>query len=147
MFKRIMVPLDGSPFSEAALGHAAVLAKAFDAEILIVHVLVGMQQTNMIAAESPELMTQLENSANRGAEKYLDGKIQSLRQAGYNARPIIGTGSSIAQVVVEAAEREKVDTIVMTSHGFSGLNRLVFGSVAQRVARLAPMPVLLIKPE
>ena len=147
MFKRIMVPLDGSPFSEAALSHAAVLAKAFDAEILVMHVLVGMQQTTMIAAETPELMEQLETSASRGAEKYLESKAQSLRQAGYNARSILGVGSSVAQVVVETAESEKVDTIVMTSHGFSGLNRLIFGSVAQRVARLAPMPVLLIKPE
>lgn len=144
-FKKILVPLDGSPLSEKALPPAMSLAHRFDSQIILIRseefpaVVMGMGE-----AEVNYWVIDIEAQVRQEVEQYLAAKANELRQQGYQVETIQGSDAP-AQEIIEAAAQEKADLIVMSTHGRGGLARWALGSVTDRVARHAPCPVLLVR--
>ncbi len=142
MYKRILCTLDGSPLAEKALPHATAVARAFDAQLILLRV---VEPPRLPAA--PELGTfemDLLAQLAEEAEEYVKTKAGELREQGVNAHGVALDGHPV-EVIAEYAKEHDIDLIVMATHGRSGLSRLAFGSVADRVLRLAHCPVLLIR--
>jgi nucleotide-binding universal stress UspA family protein len=144
MYKKVLVPLDGSALAERALWHAEEIAKGADAEILLLQaVFVPMP----VVPESA-LLTEgkiLEEVA-RSAAEYLDRVASELRARGRNVRTVIEERPP-ADAILHIAEQEKADLIVMSTHGRSGLSRLVMGSIAESVLRHTARTIMFVKPE
>lgn len=138
-FKTILVPLDGSPLAEGALTRAVALAKD------------GAQVILLRAAEAHTLPTSDATEAQvkvvREAEEYLDGVKARLATAGVTRVETSVWYGPPAEAIVEAARFRNADLIVMSSHGRSGLGRLVLGSVAESVLRGTKTAILLIREE
>lgn len=134
MYKTILVPLDGSDLSEMALPYAEQLARAFNAAI---H-LVSAVQSDM-EATLPDQITQ---EAKQDVEAYLQRICSSLPKE-LNPSVQVQTGYP-EEVIVDVAEAQKDVLIVMSTHGYSALKRLILGSVAHKVAQVTEAPILLI---
>ncbi len=149
MLKRILVPLDGSLLAESALGVAAQIAHASDGTILLLRV-IGVPTTytpyiyGSDMAQSPQLAQDLIDMEQDNAEKYLAeiGKLDLL--AGIQVETTIIPGSA-GMSILDTAKEEKVDLIVMSSHGETGFKRFALGSVAQYVSRHSSVPVLVLQ--
>ena len=138
--ERILVPLDGSAVAETALPTAVALAEATGAALLLVR-----------AAEAPALAVADTSQAQvlvvREAEEYLDGLRGRLQTD--TAAPIttaVWYGHA-ADIIPEAARANRVDMVVMTTHGRSGLGRILLGSVVESVLRSTATPVLVLHPD
>ncbi len=149
MLKRILVPLDGSPLAESALTVAARIAHAFDGTILLLRV-IGVPTTytpyiyGSDMAQSPQLAQDLIDMEQENAEKYM-AEIASLDiLAGIQVETTIIPGSA-GMSILDSAKEDKVDIIVMSSHGETGFKRFALGSVAQYVSRHSPVPVLVLQ--
>ena len=144
MYRKILVPLDGSALAERAIWHAEEIARGADAEILLLQaVFVPMP----VVPESA-LLTEgkVMQEAARIAAEYLDRVAADLRAEGRNARSIIEERPP-ADAILHTAEQEQVDLIVMSTHGRSGLSRLVMGSIAESVLRHTHRTIMFVKPE
>jgi nucleotide-binding universal stress UspA family protein len=135
----ILVPLDGSALAEAALLPAIELARERGAKV----VLLRAAEAHARPMVDP---TEAQVAAVREAEQYVAGVRDRVRQRGVaDVEASVWYGAP-AQAIVEAAQFRKADLIVMSSHGRSGLGRLVLGSVAETVLRSTAVPILLIRP-
>ncbi|MCA9973368.1 MAG: universal stress protein [Anaerolineales bacterium] len=147
MFTHLLVPLDGSDFAELALQYALSLAEKYGAELTLLRVVNPPRWQSMMEAESPELFEKLRHSVELDARNYLDYQKTALEQAGYRVQMRIECcDKPPADAILDAVEAWDADAIVMSTHGRSGLQRWMFGSVAERVVRHAQVPVLLIRP-
>jgi nucleotide-binding universal stress UspA family protein len=126
MYKRVMVTLDGSELAQTALQHALGLCRALGATLVLLHVRDARQG-------SPE-----------AARRFLDFTRRQHANDGVAIETIVREGP-VAEAIVRAAEEEQVDVIAMATHGRSGLQRAVYGSVAEQVLRSATKPVLLVR--
>ncbi|RMG89306.1 MAG: universal stress protein [Chloroflexi bacterium] len=147
MFKKILVPLDGSHLAEMAIPYALELASRFEAEITLLRV---VQPPQLIMADVSggvyaELLVEMRKQAENEARTYLKGLQGELRQQGYTVHAHLAEGEPVAEVILEVADGLDIDTIVMSTHGRSGLSRWVYGSVADKVLRQARVPVVLIR--
>lgn len=147
MFQHILIPLDGSTFGEQALGYATTLARQFNATITLCHVILQPQGAPMLAAEASELTSDIENRALTSAVEYLESKAAVLRATGLTVNLHTAQSNSVPQAILDAIRTENADTVVMSTHGHTGLGRWMFGSVAERVVRHSPVPVLLVRPQ
>lgn len=144
MYRRILVPLDGSEHSEAALAHARDLAGAVGARIEIVR-----------AVTVPTLvgtMTEvaLPPSFDAGAEQaqvgeYLEARAAPLREGGLEVVCRVLEGPA-GEAVLQHVEETRPDLLVLSFHGRRGFKRWLQGSTAERIARRSPCPVLIVKP-
>jgi len=143
--RRILVPLDGSPLAERALAPATALAQDWGAEVLLlqaINPLTDLEFAMIYASwESPDTVYAHRQTA---AERYLAEVQQNLRVAGVSSSTLVDEGHA-ADLILDTAEAEDVDAIVMSTHGRSGLSRWVYGSVADKVLREATCPLLLIR--
>ena len=126
MYKRIMVPLDGSDLAQTALPHALDLCRALSATLVLLHVRDTRQG-------SPE-----------AARRFLDFTRRQHANEGVTIETLVREGP-VADAIVRAAEQEQIDVIAMATHGRSGLQRAVYGSVAEQVLRSSTRPVLLVR--
>lgn len=146
MFSHILVPLDGSHLAESALPAAMALAAKFDSTITLLRVVRPPEiTTSTVGSPMTEVLTMLRTHSQEEADSYLQGLQTSLRRQGHMVHRHIILGDMVANLILEVAEGHDVDTIVMSTHGRSGLSRWVFGSVADKVLRRAEVPVLLIR--
>jgi len=149
MLKRILVPLDSSLLAESALGVAARIAHASVGTIVLLRV-IGVPTTytpyiyGSDMAQSPQLAQDLIDMEQENAEKYLAEIARLDMLAGIQVETTIIPGSA-GMSILDTAKEEKVDLIVMSSHGESGFKRLALGSVAQHVSRHSPVPVLVLQ--
>ncbi len=147
----ILVPLDGSPYSEAALPYATEMARTFDAEIHLVRVaetaqLYGMLGPGTMTPPATDTLNEIAQQLVRDAQEYLARVEERLR--GEGLRVSSDTLEGIPGEQILAYERERaVDLVVMATHGRTGLSRVVFGSVAERVLKSGSEPVLMVHPE
>jgi nucleotide-binding universal stress UspA family protein len=137
MADRIVVPLDGSKTAEAILPQVLRFAAADDATELV---LVRMEAP--IPAENGAVLLQ---SALASAEAYLAGVQARLQEQGRRVRIVVRAGAA-AEGVLNAAAETGADLIAMATHGRGGLARVLLGSVAERILRASPVPVLLLRP-
>jgi nucleotide-binding universal stress UspA family protein len=142
MYKKILVPLDGSELAKKALDQAEKLAKCFDAEIVLFQVVPFMPIYG-----SPELVTPLivDEKQKEAAEKYLLNLTEELKRKGFKVTSKVRTGQVVAMEIIDFAKESGVDLITMCTHGRSGITRWVLGSVTLKVLTRAETPILLIR--
>lgn len=142
MFSKLLIPLDGSKTAERALPYARYLAeeKNVVVELLAVVDVVNMA-THMTAERALHLDTMVEDAV-RASEKYLEAIAGTLNAAKINT--VVDTGRP-EEVIIEKAAAEQNTLITMATHGRSGMNRWLLGSIAEKVLRGATNPVLLIR--
>jgi len=133
---KILVPLDGSTLAEAALWRAVELADGGTLSLLR-----AAEARSLVGADLVEAQV----AAVREAEEYLASAARRLAERGMkNVETHVWYGPPAA-AIVEAAQVEKVDLIVMSTHGRSGLGRLILGSVAESVLRGTRTPILVVR--
>jgi nucleotide-binding universal stress UspA family protein len=139
MMKRILIATDFSPSSEAAWRMAASLASVYHAELLLLHVVAllyyDVAYANVAGAEEEE---------QRRCTERLQAQARMAAAQGLTVVPLIRTGRP-GETIADCARDEHVDLVVVGTHGRHGLNRLILGSVAERVVRLAPCNVLTVR--
>ena len=142
MYKRVLVPLDGSPMAEGILPFIVQIAGPLDLEVTLVRVMPP------IVPQAIEGMTYLapDDIGARLAEarEYLAPWAADLRARGIRATTDARHGEPVREIVA-AARESRVDMIAMTTHGRTGVRRLLFGSVAEAVLREATVPVLMMR--
>lgn len=144
---RIVVPLDGSELGEAALVPAAELAERLDAALMLVHVLEPVPVVGDGAPVYPAAMAAEFIDARRArAEAYLDDTARPLRERGLRVEVAPVVVGSVAEVILDLAHGEDVAFVALSTHGRGGLQRLLLGSVADKVVRAAECPVLVVRP-
>jgi nucleotide-binding universal stress UspA family protein len=139
---KILVPVDFSPSSHAALESAAELALHFGAAIQLVHV-IPMFPTTTFPDFFPEAKFQEE--VRNEAERHFAAASADLTAKGIKVASSVELGDDVASAILEVAEREKVDLVVISTHGLTGWHPLVFGSIAEKVMKLVACPVLLLR--
>jgi nucleotide-binding universal stress UspA family protein len=148
MYRKILVPLDGSALAETILPYVEDMARCDGSSVIFIQVLEPVASTILMA--SPEMSMYIddaEQQQEKEAHTYLEGRCNAFRQkVGVDARTLITRGS-VVPTIVEAANSEDVDLIAMASHGRTGLSRAIFGSVATAVLHNTHRPMLLIHPE
>ncbi|HMK76373.1 MAG TPA: universal stress protein [Thermodesulfobacteriota bacterium] len=142
MYKKILVPLDGSELAKMALDQAEKLAKTFDSEIILFQVVPFMPIYG-----SPELVTPLivDEKQKEAAERYLANLSEELKKRGLRVAATVRTGQQVAVEIIDFAKEVGADLIIMCTHGRSGISRWVMGSVALKVLTRAETPILLIR--
>ena len=146
MYQRILVPVDGSDTANKALVAALQIARESAGRVRLVHVveelayLTGYEQ---YGGYSGELVSAMREAGN----KVLDDALSIARSAGVQAdsRLYDKLGERLAEVVADAADDWKADLVVVGTHGRRGLGRMLLGSGAEQILRLARVPVLVIR--
>lgn len=141
MIKKILLPLDGSKFSEESLPYAIELAEKFEAELLLVWALHPIVIMSDYGAASYQAIATMEEAE---AKNYLAQQKKSLREKGLVVESRIIEGP-VADAIIDLSGQEDIDLIVMSTHGRSGLSRWVYGSVATKVLQHAQCPVFLVR--
>jgi len=129
---KILLPIDFSPSSHLALEQATVLAQHFHAELLLVNVL---QESAQVEAEKKE------------AEAQFAVSVAALTAKGLNASAKVEVDNDIAGCILDVIDSEKIDLIVISTHGTTGWHPLVFGSIAEKLLKLVHIPLLLVRTE
>lgn len=140
--RKILVPLDGSEASEGILPVAQRLAGTRDLTVVLFKVIDPLDLAAM--GEASTRPDELMAHRAQDAERHLAKVAEPLQETGLRVECVVGFGRA-AEAIAALAGRERVDLIVMATHGRSGLSRLLMGSVAAEVLRRAPVPVLLFK--
>jgi nucleotide-binding universal stress UspA family protein len=151
VYERIVVALDGSPVAERCLPHVEALAEKFGSTVILLRAILPAAQVAAVIEPSiggvaldPDLIEDTIETEKQEARTYLEHVGKVLRGKGLKVETQIPEGSAV-QAIVDCAKRLQADLIALTTHGRSGLQRLVFGSVADGVLRNAPCPVLLVR--
>jgi nucleotide-binding universal stress UspA family protein len=149
MYSRILVATDGSETSQLAIEQAARLAKDQHAQLRIVHVIeqsrLAFAAAGPVAVDLEGILQALRKSGHEALER---GRAIAQQQGVQADAAIIGDDAvddRVAVVLADEARRWKADLIVLGTHGRRGINHLLMGSVAEAVARIAPVHVLLIR--
>jgi nucleotide-binding universal stress UspA family protein len=144
---KILLPIDFSPSSQAALEMAADLAQHFHAELCLVNVIPFFPTTTL-----PDLIPEGEyiQEARTFAERHLAKCHAALLARGVKSSSSVEVGNDVVGNIMEVVEREHIDMVVISTHGISGWHPLVFGSIAEKVVKQVQCPLLLLhsaKPE
>lgn len=141
--KKILVPTDFSPTSGKALEYAAALATLSNATVILLHIAeVGSPGYEHGARDFPRMERQLRQAAEKQIAESLEAGTTVAIQIG---RGWPFGGKRAYHEIVETARSQHADLIVISTHGFSGLDHLIMGSTAERVVRHAPCPVLVVR--
>ena len=144
MFKKILLPLDGSAMSERAIEPAEEMAKGSGAEVLLLKVVPSPLGKAPEAGQAEESRAFTE-SVNR-SKAYLEKIASRFEGKSVKSRILIPSGEPYAEILA-AAHKEDVDCIVMSTHGGTALARALLGSTAEKVVYTTKRPVFLVKPE
>ena len=138
----ILVPIDFSPYAEQALDYAITLGKQLQARVTLLHVIQPplVAGADMGAWPSQAYIEELEAAVTSD----LDGYLARVTTAGLQGEMVVVDGTPFQEIINTATARQ-VDLIVMGTHGRTGLTHVLLGSVAERVVRLAPCPVLVAR--
>ena len=139
----VLVPLDGSKLAEGALAHVVSLLGGSKLRLVLLQVVPSVNPAPLVAVSVP---APLHASAARRArgERYMEGVRRRLARRRITARVLVRAGDP-AKEILDRAHVEDADMIAMTTHGRSGLRRVLFGSVAEAVLRRTRVPILLVR--
>jgi nucleotide-binding universal stress UspA family protein len=140
MYKRILVPLEHSPYDDTILAHIRKLARHCGASLVLIHVADGW------AARNVKQLNLRESEEMREDREYLEQIAESLEAEGVEAECVLAGGNPGAEIA-DAATREGCDLIAMSTHGHRFLQDLLYGSVANEVRHISRVPVLLVRGE
>jgi nucleotide-binding universal stress UspA family protein len=143
--RRVVIPLDGSGFSETALPYGSALAKSLAVPVLLLQGVTHVSGVEFTTSpEATELGHRLLDERRKDAADYLEKHVTKLRRLGIDANALAITEPGPAEAIVDRAPG---DVVVMATHGRGGFDRAIFGSVTDKVVRTATQPVLVIPPE
>jgi nucleotide-binding universal stress UspA family protein len=140
--QRLLVPLDGSPMAELALREALALAQLPDSTVVLLHV-VPVIESVITDGEVISIDQQWERRK-LDAEHYLNGICTLPEWKNIKTELVVDMGDP-AEQILDVARNRKIDRIVMSTHGRTGINRWVYGSVAEKVLRAADRIVVLVR--
>lgn len=145
-YKKIVVPLDGSGWSQRAIPHAVDIARSNKAQIILLHVLKNpaLEYTDQLTLAGQD--TQIDQIREQ-MRQYLTGLVSELRGETIDAEAQLVEGAGIANIIADFCRNEHVDLIVMSTHGRTGIAQFFFGSVAHKLMHSVKIPVLLIHPD
>ena len=126
-YQKILVPLDGSELAERAIPYAVTIAQMKDSEVVFF----------TVSRESGERL-------DRPMQAYLDFKGKELETQGVRVSTVLAYGNE-AEEIIEFADKNKIDLLIISTHGYSGIKRWLYGSVTQKVLSGTSVPVLLVK--
>ena len=138
----VLVPLDGSKLAEAAIGAAERIVGGAAREMLLLSVVAPVNPAPLLRSEAGARRT-LEIRYSK-ARRYLEGVRGRLGRRRIRARTVVSSGDPAGEILA-CAQANQVKVIAMSTHGRSGLRRVLLGSVAEAVVRLAPRPILLVR--
>ncbi len=146
MYQKVLVPLDLSELAECSLNYVKKLAKDGSiGEVILLNVVeVDTGWDEMVTSFDIE---SFRTSIRIRALKYLEDVQGQLAAAGIQAKTEVVEANKPAEAIADYAQKNGVDVIIITSHGYQGIKKLMFGSVALNVLYLSRTPVLLIRPE
>ncbi len=143
MFKRILVPLDGSELAEKALQQALSLCPDTGEIVLLQVIRLPLPvMTPDVGMAMPVIAV---DDMFDEAKAYLNEWVKALEDKGVRAKAVVVEGNNVADMIVDYAKEHDIALIIKTTHGRGGLSRLVFGSVAEGVLRQTPCPVMFIR--
>lgn len=140
MYRRILVPVENSPYDAAIIDHVRGLARLCNASVVLIHVADGFAARNarqLNLRESEEMRLDLD---------YLEQLTASLKRDGVDVESVLAGGEP-SKEIADAAERERCDLIAMSTHGHRFVKDLLYGSVANEVRHISRIPVLLVRGE
>ena len=144
MFKHILVPVDGSATANLAVAKATELATALGSKITVVYVVDPYPFTG-VGADFAYGQTQYLSAATAEANTVLDAAKATVTAAGVEVDAALSEGHAVHQGILNMLESTGADLIVMGSHGRRGLEKLMLGSVTQRVLGVVHVPVLVVR--
>jgi nucleotide-binding universal stress UspA family protein len=146
MYQRLLVPIDGSPTSELALAEAAHMARLASGTIVLVHVVDAMKHITGFETLSAHIQ-EVRPGFLRAGRKLLDAAKAQLETTGVPAETVLmeSDGELVSELIADHAERSGCDLVVLGTHGRRGVNRLLLGSDAGQVTRIAPVPVMPVR--
>lgn len=146
MYQRILVPVDGSPTSNAGLAEAIKLAKMTGAQLRLLHVIDELPFA-MSAEGFGAISAEMLGAMQRIGEQILQEAHARARDAGVAADSVLfdTPGRRVSDYVVEQARQWHADLIVLGTHGRRGVGRWLLGSDAEQILRVAPVAVLLVR--
>lgn len=148
MYQRILAPVDGSPLSECSLEHVKAVATGCNVpEVILLRVVepLSAYAVSALAQANGDLIEQAENVNRAEAQAYISEMVKKLNKEGIAAKGETVYGKADEEIL-GYPEKNKVDLIIMSTHGKSGISRWAFGSVADRVVRHSRVPVLIVAP-
>ena len=144
MFKHILIPVDGSPTAQKAVETAAGLAKAFGSSVTAIYVIDPYPFTGL-GSDFAYGQAEYLGAAAIEAKEATQAAQQALEQAGVSVQTQVVEAHAAWRGILETAAAVGADLIVMGSHGRHGLEKLVLGSVAQRVLSHSSLPVFVVR--
>ena len=142
-FRKILVPTDFSPDSMRAVDYAAELASVLGSEVVVTHVVSAPQYPFGFGDGSlPAICEELTDAV----RQHLDKIVAELAAKGVRARSELRDGHVFEQLTAVVVEEEP-SLIVLSTHGYSGFKHMMLGSIAEKVVRSGPCPVLVVPPE
>ena len=143
MYRKILVPLDGSKRAEMIRPHVREMASRFQATVILVMIIEhtdisGIGET-LISISEEVIDTRLKES-----QSYLDSVAARFRNKGIDCKTIIAHGP-VVEKIIETANNEEADLIAMTSHGYGGLTRIFYGSVAAGILNRVDRPLFIVR--
>ena len=147
MWKKLLVPHDFSPCAARALRTAVELAKVHGAELALLHgsaLPANLPPGTLVTPAEAAAPLRVDDYTTRGARQQLEAIAEPLRREGLTVRTLAVTGE-IADEIIAAAREVGADALVVGTHGRTGLSHLLLGSVAEKVVRVATMPVICVR--
>ena len=140
--RKILVPVDFSDYSEKAMQYGNEFARTFGAEVVLLHVLeIPVYPVAVGLGSVPPIMT---DDLMPEVEKRLEADAVKFFGEGVNVKRVVREGAPFVEIV-QLARDDKVDLIIMPTHGRTGLSHVFLGSTAERVVRKAPCAVLVVR--
>lgn len=145
MYKKILMPTDGSAGSELAIQHGLELARVAGAEITFLHILENPLAAGYVPAATMTYSAELYQDLRKSATQILEAAVERARGMGLKAKGVLVEDSDAVQAIHEAEADH--DLVVMATHGRRGFNRWMFGSVAEGALRRSTVPYLVVRSE
>jgi nucleotide-binding universal stress UspA family protein len=141
MYKRVLVPLDGSEASESILPQVISVAKPSNAIVVLFQAHESLEP-HVREVMGEDIAQKLDTVTREDTQAYLDKIAGDLAAQGIRSETFLAKGKP-AEAIIQYATTHAIDLIIMATHGRSGISRWAFGSVAEKVLRQSPVPVLL----
>lgn len=149
VYRKVLIPLDGSELAEVILEHLKLLVKGCNIpEVIILRVVEPLpaQVLSSLSHTSSPILAELENHNQQEAIKYVQTIVERLNKENIIAQPAIKIGNP-SDEILDYANNNNVDLIIMSSHGRSGVKRWLLGSVTKNVLDHSTVPVMTIIPK
>ena len=145
MYGTLLVPLDGSEVAECTLAHTIAIAQKFQVPNVILLKVDEPFKPGWGVSEEVSVFPEIMQRTQDESKAYLAKKAASLKQDGINAKTVLLKGNAADEILLYS-DRNKIDLIILATHGRTGFARWAMGSVADRIVRHSKVPVMLVPP-